>query len=96
LYSTRDNTPTIAHLRLPCHNIIFCSARYGGGETFRQYWPIEQGSRPEAPLITGDSFQFPDTGYGGITEYYWLVSTGVAVVVDENMPLFFSKPCFHN
>lgn len=63
---------------------------YGGGETNRQYWPIERENRPEAPFVTGDSYSAPDTDYGGVSENYWLVSSGVGLYVPEDIPLFVS------
>lgn len=54
-----------------------------------QTWPIEGQIRREAPLVTGDSLQGME--YGGVTENYWLVSTGVALYVDEDVPAFISE-----
>ena len=63
--------------------------RYGGAETKVQTWPIETVQRPEAPFVTADFFQ-PGAEYGGVLETYWLTSSGVAIHVDEDTPLFMS------
>ena len=63
--------------------------RYGGGETKVQTWPIETEARPEAPFVTGDFLQ--NVAQGGVVETYWLTSSGVAIHVDEDTPLFTSK-----
>ena len=70
-------------------HIYFEHYRYGGGETKKQTWPIESVQRPEAPFVTGD-FLGPNAEYGGVVETYWLTSSGVAIHVDEDTPLFMS------
>jgi len=67
----------------------FVPLRYGGGETYVQTWPIEGQIRPEAPMVTGDSLAGQE--YGSLTENYWLVSTGAAIHVSEDTPLFISN-----
>jgi hypothetical protein len=62
---------------------------YGGAETWRQYWPINQEKRNKSPYVTGDFFQGEDF-YGGVVENYWLFSNGVVIHVDEKTPLFLS------
>ena len=64
--------------------------RYGGGVTKKQTWPIESVQREEAPFVAGDSLQ-PSVVYGEVVETYWLTSSGVAIHVDEDTPLFISK-----
>ena len=56
--------------------------RYGGGEQYDQPWPIEQLPKAETAYVTGDFFQSSDW-YGGVTEAYWVSSTGLAVVVSQ-------------
>ena len=63
--------------------------RYGGGETRKQTWPIETVQRDEAPFVTGDFIG--GAAYGGVVETYWLTSSGVAIHVDEDTPLFMSE-----
>jgi hypothetical protein len=41
--------------------------------------------------VTADSIAQPDNMFGGVTENYWLLSSGVSINVDEDVPLFFSK-----
>ena len=60
-----------------------------GGETKVQTWPIQTVPRAEHPFVTGDFLQ--DFQFGGLLETYWLASSGVAVHVDEQTPLFTSK-----
>ena len=70
--------------------IIIC-IRYGGGETQRQTWPIQSVPREEVPFVTGDYNAPSSSGaYGGVVETYWLTSSGVAIHVDEDTPLFIS------
>ena len=62
--------------------------RYGGGETEKQTWPIETIPRDEAPYVTGDFIW--GTQFGGVLDTYWVTSSGVALHVDEDTPLFTS------
>ena len=50
-----------------------------------QTWPIENWNRKLKPYINGDSFA---DEYGGVQERYWLSSTGVALFVEPEVPLF--------
>jgi len=65
---------------------------YGGAESLRQYWPINEAPKVEAPYVTGDFFAGVE--YGDVLENYWLFSTGVAIHVDEENPLFVSEFSF--
>ncbi|XP_069959028.1 myogenesis-regulating glycosidase isoform X3 [Cherax quadricarinatus] len=65
---------------------------YGGGEQISQPWPIEKEPRDETAFITADMLQNPSRWYGGVTEAYWISSTGLAVRVEETTPLFLSVP----
>ena len=59
----------------------FTCVRYGGGQQFRQPWPIEQQRWPETAYVTADMLQVTGRSYGGVSEAYWVSSTGLAVVV---------------
>lgn len=74
---------------------------YGGGETHTQTWPIENNPRKLSPYVSGDFLQSHDMYYGGVIEKYWLLSNGLAIIVNDETPLFFSlnttrpnKVCF--
>ena len=61
------------------------NAWYGGAESrLQQHWPINSMSYPtHAPYLTGlfDS-------WASVIERYWLISSGVAIIVDPATPLF--------
>ncbi|KAI8481336.1 hypothetical protein Bbelb_409000 [Branchiostoma belcheri] len=59
---------------------------YGGGEMDTQEWPLEKGNRTTVPFVSSDLRMEPE-GFGSILERYFLSSTGVAVVVDDRVPL---------
>jgi len=61
---------------------------YGGAESFdQQFWPINQQSfSSHLPYLTGLFGK-----WSSILERYWLSSSGVAIVVDQAIPLFVLK-----
>eukprot|EP00058_Branchiostoma_floridae_P024299 XP_002609789.1 hypothetical protein BRAFLDRAFT_122105 [Branchiostoma floridae] len=70
---------------------------YGGSETFYQRWPVNNGSYLMQPYVTWDhrwdpgryDYEFyPDHWkYGSLQERYWVSSRGVAIKVDDSVPL---------
>ena len=64
-------------------SLAFVYNRYGGGEQYGQPWPIEQQPRPETPYVTTDMYLNSREWYGGVSESYWVSSTGLAVVVGK-------------
>ena len=66
--------------------------RYGGGgPTYLDTWPIETVSRKESAVVSGDTLSGGENYmYGGVTENYWLLTSGAAIHVDEDVPLFIS------
>ena len=60
---------------------------YGGLQLFKQTWPISDWSYSSRAYTTSDSYQGQ---YGGVQERYWVASSGVAVFVDRDVPLFVS------
>jgi len=83
-------TSTLARELQDCFTVEEGMYMYGGGETRRQYWPINQEKRNKSPYVTGDFGWDPDNLYGGVVENYWLFSNGVAIHVNESTPLFMS------
>lgn len=87
--------------RVPCHKIRWFNhvggamdcfllgedEWYGGGERVYQRWPLEEESRPWYPSVTGDPLHHPS---GNVIEQFWLSSSGFAIHVDDNVPLFVS------
>ena len=63
--------------------------RYGGGgPTYTHTWPIQTISRQESPFVSGDFIETKsEEMYGGVSENYWLLTSGVALHVDEDVPL---------
>uniref|UniRef100_UPI00398F62FA SITS-binding protein isoform X2 n=1 Tax=Pristiophorus japonicus TaxID=55135 RepID=UPI00398F62FA len=59
---------------------------YGGGSMHSQYWPINSADIDSQPFIISDLQDTP-TGYGSVLERYFLGSTGVAVQVQQEVPL---------
>lgn len=60
----------------------------GGGPFYYDVWPKEGLSRPEGPMVPGDGWV--DAENGGVSEHYWLISSGVAIHAEEENALFFS------
>ncbi|XP_067833623.1 SITS-binding protein-like isoform X1 [Heptranchias perlo] len=59
---------------------------YGGASMRSQYWPINSADIDSQPFIISDLQDTP-TGYGSVLERYFLGSTGVAVRVQQEVPL---------
>ena len=59
---------------------------YGAAQIFKQKWPIEKWDMKLMPFIAGNSFK--DSEFGGVQERYFLSSNGVALFVNEHVPLF--------
>ena len=56
---------------------------FGGHESYDQpFWPINNQSFDYKPYITG----YPD-GWAGVLERYWLASNGIAIFLNEDIPL---------
>ncbi|EDO45756.1 predicted protein, partial [Nematostella vectensis] len=63
---------------------------FGGSELYMQAWPLEKAEINMQPYIPSDTilnFLSNRTAYGGVLERYWLNSNGIAIVVDEEVPL---------
>ena len=66
-----------------CYN-LGGNSWFGGHESLNQpYWPLNNQSFDYVPYVTG----FSDD-WSGVVEAYWLSSNGVAIFVDDDMPLF--------
>lgn len=61
---------------------------YGQAEYHTQYWPINNISYGQEfkPYLTGKIDY-----WGSILERYWLSTSGIAIVVDQDVPLFLLK-----
>ena len=59
---------------------------YGAAQIRDQKWPIEKWDMKMTPFVAGNSFESAD--FGGVQERYFLSSKGVALFVDEHVPLF--------
>lgn len=57
---------------------------YGGAQMFEQRWPLNDASMPMQAYTTNDIYT---NNYGSVQERYWVTSTGVALVLDEKIPL---------
>lgn len=76
-----------------CFAIPATTFLYGGAETYTQFWPNNAHPHTKQPYVSADFLQ---SGYefGNVLENYWLTSTGVAIFVSEDNPLFVSKFSF--
>ncbi|KAJ4441065.1 hypothetical protein ANN_10915 [Periplaneta americana] len=89
---------------IPCHeNVITVPADkrivacfdlqgiqlYGGAVTSTQYWPSQKNNKSESAYVTGID------GNEGVVEPYWLTSSGSAIFVPPDVPLFISQNDSH-
>ena len=58
---------------------------YGAAPIYEQLWPTELWDRKSSAFVAGDSYK---DQYGGVQERYWLTSRGVALHIDQDIPLF--------
>lgn len=66
---------------------------FGGSELYRQEWPLEKASIDMMPYLPSDTILGIGQGkrvYGTVLERYWFTSSGVAVLVNESVPLHVS------
>ena len=66
---------------------------YGGSELYRQEWPLEKADIQMMPYLPSDTILGISRGqilYGDIIERYWFTSNGMAILVDESVPLHVS------
>ncbi|ELU07811.1 hypothetical protein CAPTEDRAFT_103368 [Capitella teleta] len=64
---------------------------YGLGHVWNHPWPMERWDVKMSPVVTGELEPFKmGEWYGGIQERLWMSSSGVALFVDFNTPLFAS------
>lgn len=66
---------------------------YGGSELYKQEWPLEKASIDMMPFIPSDTILGIGRGmrvYGTVLERYWFTSTGMAILVNESVPLHVS------
>ncbi|XP_003723825.2 myogenesis-regulating glycosidase [Strongylocentrotus purpuratus] len=65
---------------------------FGGASLYRQLWPLDDTSIPMQPYLMKDILVESDRHdvWGSVLENYWLSSKGVAVLVDEDVPLHVS------
>ena len=59
---------------------------YGGGEIAHDHWTIEKAPIAMQPFMSNDIGMEIGT-YGSVLERYWLSSRGVAIYVDDDVPL---------
>lgn len=58
---------------------------FGGGLAAGGAWPLEAGHVRMAPYVTGN---VPEQAWANVLQRYFLSSKGVAVLVDEDSPLY--------
>ena len=61
---------------------------YGGAEIYKQFWPINEQRNKMASYVSGDLIDGPY--YGSVLERYWLASSGLAIHVENDVPLHVS------
>uniref|UniRef100_A0A4W3GRP1 SITS-binding protein-like n=1 Tax=Callorhinchus milii TaxID=7868 RepID=A0A4W3GRP1_CALMI len=59
---------------------------FGGASLRSQHWPINRASASSQPFLISDLQEQP-SGFGSVLEGYFLGSTGVAVLLDGDLPL---------
>ena len=63
---------------------------FGGSELYNQSWPLNHASISMKPFVPRDNilgYFSNQTVYGPVLERYWVSSNGVAVIVNESVPL---------
>lgn len=60
---------------------------YGGYADKFQYWPFQKNTRRTSAYLVNDSYIGE---IGGVVERYFISSSGVGILVDHNVPLYFS------
>lgn len=60
---------------------------YGGGQTAETAWPLNNARHDFAPFVTG---MVEKHEWGNVLRRYFINSKGVAILVDENTPLYVS------
>lgn len=66
---------------------------YGGAEIRKQVWPLEKAELEMKPFLPMNYLQAKNTpsyGYGAVLERYWLNSKGIALLLNESVPLHVS------
>ena len=66
---------------------------FGGAELYKQEWPLEKASIDMMPYLPSDTILGIGRGkkvYGPVLERYWFTSTGMAILVNESVPLHVS------
>ena len=61
---------------------------FGGAELFTQHWPINEQQNDMQSYVSGDLYQ--GHFYGSVLDRYWLSSSGLAVHVENDVPLHVS------
>ncbi|KAJ1179013.1 hypothetical protein NDU88_004252, partial [Pleurodeles waltl] len=62
---------------------------YGGASLGAQHWPLNNVNMELQPFVISDLKINPE-GYGSVLERYFLGSTGVSVMLHENVPVLIS------
>ncbi|XP_071493043.1 myogenesis-regulating glycosidase-like [Diadema antillarum] len=62
---------------------------YGTGAIFNQHWPLNEWDQPMRIYASANIYRDP-TWYGSLVERYWVSSSGVAIRVSHNTPLYVS------
>ncbi|ELU01911.1 hypothetical protein CAPTEDRAFT_169765 [Capitella teleta] len=66
----------------------FGVSKWFGATVIKQHtWPLNKWRRKSEAFVCGNSYE---DAYGGVQERYWLSSDGVALFVDDDVPLFVS------
>ncbi|KAL4234575.1 hypothetical protein ACF0H5_006216 [Mactra antiquata] len=65
---------------------------YGGSLLRTQKWPLNKADIPLQPYVTHDlkSFEGKTNTFGSIVDWFWISSSGVAIIVDNANPIHVS------
>ena len=66
---------------------VTASHWYGGYADKFQYWPFEMNTRPFSAYTVNDSYVGE---IGGVVDRYFVSSTGIGILIDDDVPLYFS------